>query len=74
MNAKTGSFKVEVIADNSGKWCGNALRFASEAAAKDYAEGLYMRWTLVQEWRVVPCADPPEPNCYEPQDSEHTHD
>jgi hypothetical protein len=23
------SFKPEVIADSSGKWCGNALRFAT---------------------------------------------
>lgn len=28
------SWKVEVIADSSGKWCGNAARYASEEAAK----------------------------------------
>ena len=28
------SFKPEVIADTSGKWCGNALRFATREEAK----------------------------------------
>lgn len=47
-------WKVEVIADSSGKWCGNGLRFESEEAAREYGEGLFMRWTAVREWRVVP--------------------
>lgn len=46
-------YKVEVIADNSGKWCGNALKFLSVPEAVDYAENLFMRWTAVREWRVV---------------------
>jgi hypothetical protein len=28
------SFKPEVIADTSGKWCDNALRFATREEAK----------------------------------------
>jgi hypothetical protein len=53
------SFKVEVIADSSGTWCSNALRFKTEDAAKDYGQGLFMRWTAVREWRVAPSIDEP---------------
>ena len=46
-------WKVEVIADNSGKWCGNQLVFATKEAAEEYAKDLMWRWTAVREWRVV---------------------
>jgi hypothetical protein len=49
----TKPFKVEVIADNSGIWAGNALRFDTVEAAIDYATDLYSRWTLVSQMRVV---------------------
>ncbi len=52
------SFKAEVIADNSGKFVGNGLRFASRAEAEAYARDLFSRWTLVREWRVVKSGDP----------------
>jgi hypothetical protein len=52
------SFAAEVIADNSGKFAGNALRFATEAEASEYARDLSWRWTLVREWRVVASPDP----------------
>ena len=48
------TFKVEVIADNSGQWCGNGLRFDTRKQAEDYGSDLHMRWTAVREWRVVP--------------------
>jgi hypothetical protein len=51
------SWKAEVIADSSGVWCGNALRFATEAEALEYASALASRWTLVSGWRAVPCDD-----------------
>jgi hypothetical protein len=51
-------FKVEVIADNSGRWCGNERVFATREAAQTYAVDLASRWTLVREWRVVE-AEPP---------------
>jgi hypothetical protein len=51
------SYKAEVIADNSGKWCGNGLRFATHKEAEDYARDLSYRWTLVREWRVVESED-----------------
>src|SRR5215472_1149589 len=41
------SYKVEVIADSSGQWCSNALRFATEEEAKVYGDDLFMRWTAV---------------------------
>ena len=46
-------FKVEVIADGSGKLYGNLLRFATRAEAEVYAQDLALRWTLVRDWRVV---------------------
>jgi hypothetical protein len=49
----TTSYKAEVIADGSGTWCGNALRFATREAAEDYARDLSDRWTAVREWRVI---------------------
>jgi len=52
------SFKGEVIADNSGKWCGNALRFATAEEAQVYIGDLMMRWTAVRDVRVVESDDP----------------
>jgi hypothetical protein len=54
---KMKSWKPEVIADNSGKWVSNALRFATEAEAKDYVFDLSMRWILVRGTRVVESED-----------------
>ena len=48
------SWAVEVIADTSGKWCGNSLRFASEEVALRYGRDLASRWLAVSEVRVVP--------------------
>lgn len=53
------SYKVEVIADNSGEWCSNSLRFKTEAEAKEYGANLASRWTAVREWRVVPSEEGP---------------
>ena len=52
------SFKAEVIADRSGKWTGNQLRFATEEEAHAYVRDLAFRWTLVTQTRVVPSDDP----------------
>jgi hypothetical protein len=51
------SYKVEVIADGSGTWCSNALRFATAEEADAYGTDLASRWTLVREWRVVATTD-----------------
>lgn len=52
------SWKVEVIADNSGKWCSNACRFETKAQAIIYAGDLSRRWTLVRDSRVVESDEP----------------
>lgn len=52
-----GRYKVEVIADDSGKWCSNALRFDSVDDAETYGYDLAFRWTLVTLWRVYDTVD-----------------
>jgi hypothetical protein len=52
------SFKPEVIADSSGKWAGNALRFATSGEAAANVQDLMMRWFAVRETRVVESDDP----------------
>jgi hypothetical protein len=52
------SFKVEVLADDSGEYAGNGLRFATKTEAEDYAKDLAWRWLAVKEWRVVESSDP----------------
>lgn len=52
------SWKPEVIADASGSWCSNALRFATEAEAFDSALALSMRWTMVRDFRATVSEDP----------------
>jgi len=52
------SYKVEVIADNSGEWVSNALRFPTMEKAEAYGQDLSMRWTAVRDWRAVESDDP----------------
>lgn len=52
------SWKPEVIADSSGEWCGNALRFATKEEAEANVANLAMRWLAVRETRVVESDDP----------------
>lgn len=52
------SWKPEVIADNSGKWCDNALRFATRIEAEQHVQNLASRWILVRKTRVVESPDP----------------
>jgi len=52
------NFAPEVIADDSGKWTGNALRFATFDEANAYVKDLYSRWTSVRETRVVESDEP----------------
>lgn len=52
------SFAPEVIADSSGKWCGNALRFATREEAQANVEDLMSRWMMVTDTRVVESTDP----------------
>ena len=52
------SFKPEVIADSTGKWFGNGLRFATHNEAQVYVADLALRWTAVRDTRVVESGDP----------------
>lgn len=52
------SWKCEVIADSSGHWVGNALRFATKAEAEGNVADLRSRWLSVRETRVVESDDP----------------
>ena len=52
------SFKPEVIADTSGKWCANALRFATREEAAANVQDLMMRWLAVRKTRIVESDDP----------------
>jgi len=52
------SWKPEVITDDTGKWYGNALRFATQREAELSAMDLSMRWTSVRDWRATESDDP----------------
>lgn len=52
------SWKPEVIADSSGKWCGNGLRFATKEEAEANARNLMMRWFAVTDTRATESSDP----------------
>ena len=52
------SFAPEVIADSSGKFVGNQLRFATREEAEANVRNLESRWMLVRETRVVESTDP----------------
>jgi hypothetical protein len=52
------SFKPEVIADDSGQWSTNSLRFATREEAEANVLHLAMRWLAVREWRATECDDP----------------
>lgn len=52
------SWAPEVIADNTGKFYGNALRFATREEAEANVKDLMRRWFAVRETRVVESDDP----------------
>lgn len=52
------SFKPVVQTDSSGKWYGNAVRFASREEAMASAASLASRWTMVRDYSVEESDDP----------------
>lgn len=52
------SWKPEVQTDSTGKWYGNALRFATREEAEQNAADLSWRWTAVREHRATESDDP----------------
>jgi len=47
------SYKIEVLADGTGKWLPNGMAFASHGEAYDYGMDLWARWAAVSDMRVV---------------------
>ncbi|HUW57384.1 MAG TPA: hypothetical protein VMZ92_12175 [Planctomycetota bacterium] len=62
------SYSPEVIADDSGKFCGNGLRFATQKEAEVWVRDLSMRWLSVRETRVVESEDPVNTSMTERED------
>ena len=58
-DVKARSWAPQVVADSSGHWAGNGLRFAEREAAVSWVKGLSQRWLLVENIRVVACDDEP---------------
>jgi hypothetical protein len=52
------SYKPEVQTDSSGKWYGNALRFATYEEAFENARDLSCRWFAVMDFRASESSDP----------------
>lgn len=52
------SFAAQVVADSTGKFVGNALRFATKEEAERYAQDLFNRWMSCTDKRVVETDDP----------------
>jgi hypothetical protein len=52
------SYRPEVIADATGKWYANGLRFATYEEAYASASELAGRWMAVRDFRVVESDDP----------------
>jgi hypothetical protein len=52
------SYAPEVIADRDGRWCGNALRFATREEAEANVHDLMNRWYSVTDTRVVESDEP----------------
>jgi hypothetical protein len=54
----TEQFRVDVQGVGETVWASNALRFDTEEEADTYARDLYIRWTGMASWRVVPASTP----------------
>lgn len=52
------SWKPEVQTDDTGKWYGNALRFATRQEAEANVSELAFRWLAVRDTRVIESDDP----------------
>lgn len=52
------SYAPEVIADSSGQFYRNALRFATAQEAEESAYALFCRWTLCREYRASATEEP----------------
>jgi hypothetical protein len=51
------SWKAEVQVARDPKWYDNAVRLETKAEAEAYAEDLFNRWTVAEQWRVAESDD-----------------
>ena len=54
----TKSWAPQIVADSSGTFVGNSLRFATKEEAEASAADLQSRWILVNRARAMPSDDP----------------
>jgi hypothetical protein len=52
------SWRVEVMADDSGEWEGDPFRFETWREALAYARDLELRWSAVRDRRIVRSEEP----------------
>ena len=52
------SYASEVIADKTGKWIPNSMRFATHEEARAWALDLAQRWSAVRYTRIIETQDP----------------
>ena len=52
------SWRIAFVADNSGQWLINGLRFATKEEAEANVADLAMRWTMVTDTAVEESDDP----------------
>jgi hypothetical protein len=52
------SWKAEVVADETGNWIPNGLRFGTEKEAMAYVVNLAIGWSAVRDLRVITSNDP----------------
>ena len=57
LEPKVKSWQVLVIADRSGEWASNGMRYATKERAEEAARDLASRWMLVTDWKVEPSTD-----------------
>lgn len=53
------SYKVGCKTTDGGPWAYNALRFATQPEALDYAKDLYSRWLMLKEYEIHESEDVP---------------
>ena len=52
------SWRIAFVADNSGHWVTNGMRFATKEEAEANVADLAMPWTMVTDTAVEKCDDP----------------
>jgi hypothetical protein len=64
-STEPGRWRCEVIADDSGIWCANAITYDTKEEAVAAGSELSGRWFAVSKWRGVEVTTPKR-QAYEP--------